>query len=65
MLPDFFRVQKLGRLEEAVAASFDPLEGEARRARILQYLRDPGAGQSYLRGKVLTGMELSIGELAQ
>ncbi len=58
-------VEKIGRLEQPVAAALDPLEGEARGVGILQDLRNAGARQPHLGGEVLTGMELSIGKLAQ
>ena len=63
--PDLLGVEEIGRLEQAVAAALDPLEREARRAGVLQDLRNAGARQPHLGGEVLAGMELSIGKLAQ
>ena len=58
-------VEEIRRLQQPVAAALDPLQGKARRAGILQHLRDACARQPHLGGKILTGMELSIGKLAQ
>ena len=63
--PDFLRVQKFRRFEQPVAPALDPFERQSRRPGILQDLRDARARQPYLGGKVLAGMELSIGKLAQ
>ena len=65
MLAHLLRVQEIRRLEQPVAAALDPLEREAGRPGILQHLRNARARQPDLGGKVLAGMELSIGKLAQ
>ena len=46
-------VEEIGRLQQAVAAALDPLQRKARRAGILQHLRDACACQPHLGGKIL------------
>ncbi len=58
-------VEKVGRLEQTVAAALDALERETRRLGVLQRLRNAGARQPHFRGEIFARMEGAIGELAQ
>ena len=62
---DRLRVEKIGRLEQPVAAALDPLHREARGLGVLQHLRNAGAGQPDLGGELLAGVKVTIGKLAQ
>jgi hypothetical protein len=62
---DALGVQEVRRFEQPVAAALHSLEGEAGDFSVLQDLRDAGAREPYLVGKVFARMELPIGELAQ
>ena len=63
--PYLLGIEKIRGLEQPITAAFDAFEREARPLGILQYLRNAGPCQPYLGGKVLTGMEFPVGELAQ
>ena len=63
--PHLLRIEELRRLEQPVAAALDPLQRQPGRPGVLQDLGNTGARQPHLGGKVLAGMELPIGKLAQ
>ena len=58
-------IEKVGRVEQPIAAAADALERESGGLGLLQHLRDAGARQPDRGGEILAGVEGAVGKLAQ